>query len=115
MDSNENFKPNIEDLEDEKDINGLIKALEHEDPIIRKLAAVSLKKVGDETAVEALIEALKYEIWKNKYTVLIAVRENAAEALGRIGDKRAVKPLIKALFEDIDGEVRWKAAAALGK
>ncbi|MBZ2164676.1 HEAT repeat domain-containing protein [Methanobacterium spitsbergense] len=116
MDSKEQeFKPNIDDLEAKKDIKGLIKALKHEDHIVRKQAAVSLKKVGNESAVEALIEALNYEKWEDKYTVLIAVRENAAEALGKIGDKRAIEPLIKALFEDTDEEVRWKAAAALGK
>ena len=37
MDSKEQeFKPNIDDLEAKKDIKGLIKALKHEDHIVRK-------------------------------------------------------------------------------
>jgi HEAT repeat protein len=109
------FNPDIEDLERNKDVEGLVLALENEDFLVRKDAAISLKKVGDERAVNDLIKALKYESWEDEYTVLIAVRENAAEALGNIGDEKAVKPLIHALKEDIDEEVRWKAAAALGK
>ncbi len=109
------IEPDIDYLEQEKDVEGLIKALKNEDFLIRKDAAISLKRVGDERAVEALIDALKYESWEDDYTVLIAVRENSAEALGIIGDKRAVNPLIQSLYEDTDEEVRWKAAAALGK
>jgi HEAT repeat protein len=109
------YNPDIEDLECKKDIEGLLVALKNEDFLVRKDAAISLKRVGDERAVSALIDALKYESWEDDYTVLIAVRENAAEALGNIGDIRAVKPLIRALKEDSDEEVRWKAAAALGK
>jgi len=109
------FNPDIDDLEKQKDVEGLIRALKNEDYLIRKEAARSLKKVGDERAVESLIEALKYESWEDAYTVLISVRESAADALGIIGDKRALNPLIQSLFEDSDEEVRWKAAAALGK
>lgn len=108
-------EPDIDYLEQEKDVEGLIKALKYDDFLIRKGAAISLKRVGDERAVEALIDALKYESWEDEYTVLIAVRENSAEALGIIGDKRAVNPLIQSLYKDTDEEVRWKAAAALGK
>lgn len=116
MDSLEQeFNPDIDDLEKQKDVEGLIRALKNEDYLIRKEAARSLKKVGDERAVESLIEALKYESWEDTYTVLISVRESAADALGIIGDKRALNPLIQSLFEDSDEEVRWKAAAALGK
>ncbi len=109
------FKPDINDLQENKDVKGLIRALKHEDFLVRKDAARALVKVGDESAVEALIEALKHENWEDDYTVLIAVRESAADALGEIGDRRAVNPLIQSLFEDSDEEVRWKAAAALGK
>lgn len=116
MDSFEQeFKPDIDYLEENKDIDGLIKALKNEDFLIRKDAAIALKKIGDERAVEPLIESLKYEEWEDDYTILIAVRENSAEALGNIGDRRAVEPLIQALSEDTDEEVRWKAASALGK
>ena len=116
MDSNEQeFNPDIMSMEEKRDIQGLIRALKNEDYLVRKDAAIALKKVGDETAVESLIESMKYEKWQDDYTVLIAVRENSAEALGIIGDKRAIQPLIGTLIEDSDEEVRWKAAAALGK
>lgn len=116
MDSIEQeFNPDIELMEESKDVEGLIRALKNEDYLIRKAAAISLKKIGDERAVDALIDSLKYTSWQDDYTVLIAVRENSAEALGIIGDKIAVPALIDALFEDPDEEVRWKAAAALGK
>ncbi len=114
MDSIEqDFIPDVDELEEQKDIEGLILALKNEDYLVRKDAAIALKRIGDERAVEALIEALKYESWEDDYTVLIAVREHAAEALGTIGDKKAVKPLIRAL-KDSDEDVRWKAANALG-
>ncbi len=111
----EEFRPDIEDLEEKKDIKGLIQALKHKDFLIRKDAARSLAKIGDESAVVPLIDALKYESWEDDYTVLLAVRESAADALGKIGDKRAVKPLIQSLYEDPDDEVRWIAATSLGK
>lgn len=116
MDSIEQeFNPDIELMEESKDVDGLIRALKNEDYLIRKEAAISLKRLGDKRALNALIESLKYESWQDEYTVLIAVRENSAEALGIIGDKRAVPALIETLLEDTDEEVRWKAAAALGK
>ena len=109
------FNPDIDDLEKQKDVEGLIRALTNEDYLVRKEAARSLTRVGDERAVKALIEALRYESWEDDYTVLISVRESAADALGNIGDKRALNPLIQSLSEDSDEEVRWKSAAALGK
>ncbi len=114
MDSIEqDFIPDVDKLEEQKNVEGLILALKNEDYLVRKDAAIALKRIGDERAVEALIEALKYENWEDDYTVLIAVREHAAEALGIIGDKKAVNPLIEAL-KDVDEDVRWKAAVALG-
>lgn len=113
--SEEIFNPDISSMEENKDVEGLINALEHKDFLIRKEAARSLKKVGDERAIESLIQSLKYESWKSKYTLLTTVREYSAEALGIIGDMRAVKPLILAMNEDVDDEVRWKSTWALGK
>jgi HEAT repeat protein len=116
MDSIEQeFNPDIELMEESKDVDGLIKALKNEDYLIRKEAAISLKRLGDGRTVDALIESLKYEDWQDEFTVLIAVRENSAEALGIIGDKKAVPALIETLLVDSDEEVRWKAAAALGR
>lgn len=57
-------------------------------------------KIGDNMAVELLVEALKDENWN--------VQKNAAEALGKIGDKRAIDPLMEAL-KDEDGHVCKKS------
>ncbi len=115
MDSAERKYIDVDYLEEQEDVPGLIEALKNDDYLVRKNAAIALKRVGDERAVEALVEALNYESWEDDYTVLTAVRENSAEALGMIGNKRAVKPLILALSQDSDEEVRWKSAAALGR
>lgn len=112
MDSND---LDIEYLEDKRDVDGLIRALKHHDYLIRKEAARALQKVGDETAVDALIDSLRYKSWHIDYIILSAVRENSAEALGRIGDELAVPALIESLEEDPDEEVRLKSAWALGE
>lgn len=109
------FTLDLNFMEKNKDVEGLVKALEHDNYLIRKEAARSLKKVGDERAVESLIKSLKYENWQSEFTLLTSVREFSAEALGIIGDERAVQPLIQAMNEDVDEEVRWKSAWALGQ
>ena len=105
----------VEYLEEKRDVNGLIKALKHQDYLTRKEAARALKKVGDERAVDALIDSLRYKSWHSDYIILSAVRENAAEALGQIGDSRAVPYLIESMEEDPDEEVRLKSAWAMGE
>ncbi|MCJ7471087.1 HEAT repeat domain-containing protein [Candidatus Bathyarchaeota archaeon] len=92
-------KPNVERL---------IKALKDEDFHVRIEAAEALGKIGDERAVEPLIEALK-----DKYDKDRGVRMIAARALGEIGEP-AVGPLIEAL-KDKDNYVRRDAAGALGE
>ncbi len=107
------IKPNIDRLERNGDVEGLINALKFKDCNIRKEAAGALKKIGDIRALFPLIEALEYKDWHESYAVMGSVRETAAEALGVLGDRRAVDSLIKSL-NDKDEEVRWKAAWALG-
>lgn len=106
-------KPNIDQLEKNGDIEGLISALEFKDCSTRKDAATALKKIGDNRALFPLIKALKYKEWHESYSVMGSVRETAAEALGILRDRRAVEPLIESL-NDKDEEVRWKACWALG-
>lgn len=108
------YKVDVDELMAEKDVLGLIDALEHEDFIVRKEATRALKYVGDQRAVPALIKSLEYEDWHSKFSVLGTVRANAAEALGKIQSRDAVIPLIERL-DDSDSEVRWKAAEALGR
>lgn len=100
-------EPNVVRLKAARNVRALIKALKYMNSSeVRKGAAAGLGELKDETAVEALIEALKDE---DKF-----VRKNAAEALGKIGDKKALDPLIEMLKDD-DWFVQEKAAAALGK
>ncbi len=113
--SDDDYYPDVNTLEKNKDVEGLIRALDNDDYLIRKEAARSLKKVGDSRAIVPLIQSLKYEKWQSDNPILGTVREFAAEALGKIGDGRAVKPLIYAMKEDDDLEVRWKSAWALGE
>jgi hypothetical protein len=104
------FKPNVEKLEEKKNVKGLIKALRYKYWHVRQKAAEALGKIGDEKAVEPLIQALE-----DGYSY---VQEEAARALGKIGDKRAVVPLLRAsrgyqLGYNLD--VSWVARWALGK
>ena len=97
------FKPNVKKMQKERDVEGLIKALEHKNIHVRERAAEALGELKDARAVEPLILALNGED---------EGRFQAAFALGRIGDKRAVEPLILAL-NDKNEDVREKAAKAL--
>ena len=59
---------------------------------LRFLAAEALGKIGDNNAVESLINVVSDEDEKSVY-----VRESAATALGMIGDMRAVDPFLNIL------------------
>lgn len=108
------YRPDIDELKANKDVQGLIEALEHEDIIIVKEAARALKYVGDERAVDALIQSLQFPDDKSNFTIAMSIRTFSAEALGIIGDERAVIPLIEALADETS-DVRAKAAEALGR
>jgi HEAT repeat protein len=98
--------PNVKKLEQKGDVEGLIKALCHEDKDVRQKAAEALGRMGDVRAVEPLILALKDSESD--------VAADAAGALGKIGDVRAVEPLVLAL-KDLDNDFRKQVAWALGK
>ena len=100
------FKPDIDEMERKRDLNGLLRALKYRDAGVRTRAAWALGGIGDKRAVPHLIKALKDRDAK--------VRREAACALGLISDKRAVPALITALKDDNDLWVRWQATAALG-
>ena len=70
-----------ERMEERKDVEGLIKALEHGGLSARWRAAYALGRIGDARAVEPLTQALKHEIWH--------VRGRAALALDKLGWKPA--------------------------
>jgi HEAT repeat protein len=89
-----------------EDVSGLIRLLNHKDPDVQYEAAGAIGDIGDSSAVEPLIAALK----NNE---LSGVRWKAAEALSKLGAP-AVDALIGALRHN-DDDVRWKAAIALGE
>jgi HEAT repeat protein len=90
-------------LEEDRAVEPLIDALDDRREV-REVAILSLGRIGDPVAVDALIEKLKDENWD--------VRSSAAKALGQIGDPRAIEPLIQSL-RDKSETVRWLAANAL--
>ncbi|MBN1486778.1 MAG: HEAT repeat domain-containing protein [Anaerolineae bacterium] len=97
--------PNIEQLQIDKDVAGLINALSYEkDWHIRQQAAGALGQLGHVQAVLPLIEALRDGYWP--------VRQSAAAALGMIGDPRAIDPLVAAL-KQADATLRLAAAESL--
>ena len=115
------FKPNIEKMKRRRDIDGLIKLLEHHDQDIAVKAVFTFGEIKDRRAVEPLIRILKND---NKH---FKVHEQAAMALGEIGDKRATLPLIEILAEFYSKDYHYaevsdetvniclKAVQALGK
>lgn len=103
------------DYASQGNIEYLISALNDKDYCIRKRAAKALGDSDDERAVFGLIKSLKYHEWSTNHSVINSVRVYSAESLGIIGDFRAVPYLVQSLEEDPIGEVRAKAAWALGR
>lgn len=117
-------------------VTPLIDALDDGDRFVRLVAARNLGKIGDNRAIEALIESLHHELDDEVRTAaakalggmsgdrVIAsltlamrdrderVRITAARSLGSIDDKRAIEPLIRGLI-DLDGRVRYATLEAL--
>ena len=133
------LKMNIDEMKAKGDLAGLFGALNNKRNVyIRRDAAKALGEIGDATAMEPLIAALKdpkkdvrdaaveaiakiggdpravaafAEPLKNGNSI---AREEAASSLGKIRHKSAVEHLIPAL-KDEDCFVRQSAAASLGK
>ncbi|MFY9131891.1 MAG: HEAT repeat domain-containing protein [Candidatus Methanoculleus thermohydrogenotrophicum] len=84
----------------------LIDALDDENRFVRLVAARNLGKIGNEQAIEALIESLHREPDSE-------VRATVAEALGYMGGKQVIEPLTLAM-QDRDEEVKIAAARSLG-
>ena len=113
--------------------------MNHEDSGFRKRAVSALGKIGSETAVPHLIEALsdkEYEVRESAVQALekigsetavlglirvlkhghLSIRESAVEALEKIGSETAVSGLIQALKHGHYGSsIRKRAVEALGK
>lgn len=88
------------------EIEKYIALLKDRDDRIRMNAVTALGKIGDVSAVPAIIETLN-DAYSN-------VRKMAIDALGEMGDVSAV-PALMMLMKDKDYEVRRYAGVALGK
>ena len=99
-------QPNVQSLKTQGDVEGLIEALSYEkDENVRLAAAWALGEMGDQRAIEPLINALQDQQ---------RVKEAAAKSLGEIGDAQAVQALTTILHDD-NWEVRGTVAKSLGK
>ncbi len=98
-------------LEDDRNLGGveLLQLLKHRDASVRCRAALSLGRIGDRRAIDALVDSLQKD-------GEVQVRLMAAFALGEIEDPSAADALLSAL--DGQGEsisVRARIVEALGK
>ena len=96
----------VENLQQARDIRGLIRLLDHGNTDLQWRAADALGTLG-EPACDPLIKILGFP--------RVNVRIGAIEALGSIKCARSLDPLILKLKSDPDSEVRWVAALALGE
>lgn len=102
-------KPNVEKLKRNKDLQGLISALQYErDDDVRADAAFAFSAIrANKKAVEPLIRALK-----DDYFLVVG---GAAKALGKMKDVRSVGPLIQTLLSSEAFTARSNVAVALGE
>ena len=98
------FRPNLQKMQDKKDMAGLIKALTDKEDEVSITAAKALGAIGDKSSVQPLIASLKKS----------HLRLAATEALGRIGGNIPVEPLFELLSVG-NVAVRIKAIKALGQ
>lgn len=81
--------------------------LDDNDYLIKKGCVKALGKIGDQRAVDPLINTLDdFDSF---------VRQTSAKALGLLADKRALEPLINSLKNDTHSGVKVASASALGK
>lgn len=87
-------------------VDGLVTALQDDDPWVRGNAAEALGKIRDESIIPYLMKAIDD---KNAL-----VRATAADALGLFSDDHSTEALIGAL-KDEDWNVRFNAVKSLGQ
>jgi HEAT repeat protein len=102
-------KPDIEKMKAERDVEGLIKALNDKYWVVREKAVLALGYIGymgDPRAVKPLTRALRDKDYR--------VRGKAAEVLGEMVDASLIKSFIQAL-KDKEGSTSRFAKKALVK
>ena len=95
-------------LEDSRSLGSgaLLSFLRHEDPSVRRRAALAAGRIGDKLATNALMEGLRDKE--------VEVRRVAAQSLGWIGSNEAAESL-RAALRDQDPVMRGRAAEALSR
>jgi len=98
------------DIDTFKDVKPLIRKLKqkHTDPILRSEIISVLGNIGDEKAIDALINILRND--KDKF-----VRHDAARALGKMGDQRAISALTKIANDEKNTRLYYLAMNAVNK
>lgn len=104
------FKPDIEKMERKGDVEGLIKALKHEDSDVRREAEEALGRIGGPIAVEPL-----FDMFKDKEET-DGVRRGALRSLKKMGSSEVVELFISVLKDKSqDVDVRVGVTEALGE
>lgn len=98
----------VEQLKRDRDIVGLIGALDSPHYSVQQEAIRALGELGDIQAVPSLLNLLA----RSKHDD--TVRMNVIDALGKIGDPQAVQPIINILEQFSNHIVQMYAATALG-
>lgn len=93
-------------LRGDKVVPQLLEVLENGPDSTRYIVIQLLGKIGDERAVQPLVEILKNAEESS-------IREETAEALGKMGSPLAMQPLIETLRKDEVPEVRVEAVRGL--
>jgi HEAT repeat protein len=96
-------RPNIEELKENRDIDGLIQAMKYEDQDVRMYASIALFNLGEDV-LEPCLKALKD---KDPH-----LRWGLIWVLSKLG-KPALEPLKKIVSESKDEEEREAAQMAL--
>ena len=96
--------PDVAALKAARDVDGLVRALWHDDIPVRVEVMDALAELREPRAVDALLAALDSPRWD--------VRWSAAEALGKLGDPRAIEPL-RGMLRDENAMVRAVAEQSI--
>jgi HEAT repeat protein len=126
--------PDIERLEQDKDVEGLINALKYNDAVIKINAMGALARMRDARAIERIVPFLREPFFQMYAVMALAnigdpavpalirslddkspmMRAGATRTLRDISDGRAIEPLIKLLKEN-NKNVKIEAMYALGR
>ncbi len=112
------FKPNIWRLQAQFDTQGLIKALAHSDPVIRKGAATALRTLGASAAIPALQSALSSEQDADTQSAIATALEHLMNEANREAEQSPeVSRIIRliAQLSSLDEDAVTQAARALGE